>query len=142
MPCFPCRRPRWSISCRDIRLVASVFPPLSALQNHGRTGAGHRPAQIRTQLSILHLAASTLAVVIGVLALAVGPERTGVVHVTAQLAHVLDDHVHTVGVALTEMATRSIVRTTTTELDDATRDVLAALTFLAEAVVLKLQHSG
>src|SRR5262249_42283133 len=96
----------------------------------------------RTQLSILHLAASTFAVVIGVLALAVGPDRTGIVYIAAQLAHILDDHIHTVGVALAEMAPRGIVRTTAAELDDATRDVLAALPLLAEAVVLKLQHGG
>src|SRR5215813_5132843 len=135
MRCFLCRRPRWSTACRDIRLVASVFPPLPALHNHGRTGAGHGPAEIRTQLGILHLAASAFAVVIGVPALAVGPDRTGIVHVAAQLAHVLDDHVHAVGVALAEVAPRGVVRTPAAELDDATRDVLTALTLLTEAVV-------
>src|SRR5258705_4478767 len=123
--------------CRSSRRYA-----LPALHNHGRTGAGHRPAQIRTQLSILHLAASTLAVIIGVLALAVGSNGTGIVHVAAQLAHVLNDHIHAVGVALAEMAPRGIVRTASAELDDAARYILPAFPLLAEAVVLKLQHGG
>src|SRR5215470_10479462 len=94
---------------------------LPALHHHGRPSAGHRPAQIRTQLRILYLAASTFPVVIGVLAFAVGADRTGIVHVAAQLAHVLDDHIHTVGVALAEMATRGIVWPFSAKLDDATR---------------------
>ena len=44
-------------------------------------GAGIGPAQVRRHLAVLHLAAAALAVVVGVLALAVGPDRAGVVHV-------------------------------------------------------------
>src|SRR5882672_8116172 len=116
--------------------------PLPALHHHRRPCAGHRPAQIRTQLRILHLAAAPFPIVISMLARAVGSERTGIVYVAAQLAHVLNDHIHAVGVAFAEMPTRGIVRTTSAELDDATRDVLPTLPLLAEAVVLKLQHGG
>src|SRR5262245_54384809 len=128
--------PRYSPCSIDLSSRRYALP---ALHNHGRSGAGHRPAQIGTQLGALHLAASTFAVIIGVLALAVRSHRAGIVHVAAQLANVLDDHIHAVGVALAEMATRSIIRTTAAELDDAAGDVLSALSLLAEAVILKLQ---
>src|SRR4029079_18860488 len=47
-----------------------------------------------------------------------------------------------VGIALTEMAARCVVRPFPAEHDGAVRDVVATLPLLAEAVVLELQHGG
>ena len=91
---------------------------------------------------VLHLAAAALAVVVGVLALAVRPDRTGIVDVVAQLAHVLDHHVHAVRVALAQMAAAGVVRPLAAQPDGAVADVVAALALLAEAVILELQHGG
>ena len=59
-------------------------------------------------------------------------------HELTELADVLDHHGDAVGVALTEMATRCVVRSFSTEHDGTIRDIAAALALLAEAVVLEL----
>ena len=73
---------------------------------------------------------------------AIGPDRATIVRIVAELSDVLDNHGDAVGVALTEMATRGVVRPFSTEHDGAVRDVVAAVALLAEAVVLELQHGG
>src|SRR5262249_57917198 len=83
-------------------------------------------------------AALARGVVVAVLAL--GPAGAGVVGLAAELAHVLDDHRHAVGVALAQMAARGVVRPLAAELDDAARDVPSALALLAEPVLLELEH--
>ena len=92
--------------------------------------------------AVLDLPAAALAVVVGVLALAVGPDRTRIVDVVAQLAHVLDHHVEAVRVALAQMAAAGVVGPLAAEPDRAVAHVVAALALLAEAVVLELQHGG
>ena len=121
----------WSVSSPQPRRMTMAEPV-----------PGIGPAQVGGDLAVLHLAAAALAVVVGVLALAVGPDGAGVVDVVAQLAHVLDHHVHAVRVALAEMAAAGVVGPPAAELDGAVADVLAALALLAEAVVLELQHGG
>ena len=62
------------------------------------------PAEIGGDLDILHLTATTLAIIVGVLALAIRPDRTAIVRIVAELADVLDHHVHAVRIALAQMA--------------------------------------
>ena len=83
--------------------------------------AGIGPAEIGADLDIPDLAAAALAVVVGVLALAVGADRAGIVGVVAQLADVLDHHVHAVRVALAQMAAAGVVGPLAAELDRAAR---------------------
>ena len=90
----------------------------------------------------LHLAAAALAIVIGVLAFAVRPDRAGIVDVVAKLADVLDHHVHAVRVALAQMPAGGVVRPLAAQPRDAGGDIFAALALLAEAVILQLQHRG
>src|SRR6516164_1825730 len=73
---------------------------------------------------------------------AIRPDRATIVRIVAELSDVLDNHGDAVGVALTEMATRGVVRPFSTEHDGTVRDVVAAVALLAEAVVLELQHGG
>src|SRR5450755_3092293 len=76
------------------------------------------------------------------LAPAIGPDRTAIVRIVAELADVLDHHGNAVGVALAEMATGCVVRPFSTEHDGTVRDIVTALALLAEAVILELQHGG
>src|SRR5208282_1177582 len=86
------------------------------------------------------LATAAFLVIVGVLALAVGPDRTGIIGVVPQLPGVFDHHVHAVGIALAQMASASIVGPSAAKLDRAARHILAPLALLAEAVILELQH--
>ena len=90
----------------------------------------------------LHLPAAALAIIVGVLAFPVRTDRAGIVHVMAQLAHVLDHHVHAVGVPLAQMPARGVVRPPAAQPHGAVGDVVAAFALLAEPVILKLQHRG
>src|SRR6266851_6581319 len=114
----------------------------SRLVVHDEGGAGrrHRPAEIHGDPAVLDLAALARRVVVAVLAL--GPARAVVVGEPTELAHVLDDHAHAVGVALAEVAARCVVGPPAAELDGPARHVLAALALLAEAVLLELEHGG
>ena len=91
---------------------------------------------------VLHLATTTLAIIVGMLPPAIGPDRATIVRIVAELAHVLDHHGDAVGIAFAEMATRRVVRPFSTEHDGAVGDVVAALALPAEAVILELQHGG
>src|SRR3546814_20573562 len=82
------------------------------------------------------------AVIVCVLTSAVGTDGTVVVHVAAELADVLDHHVHAVGVTLAQMAAAGVVRPPAAEPHGAVRHVLPALALLAEAVILELAHGG
>src|SRR5262245_28746329 len=115
---------------------------LLVAHDHGRPGSRIGPAQIGRQLALLDLPAAAFAIVVGVAALAVGPDRTGIVDVVAQLAHVLDHHVLAVGLALAEMAAARIVGPTAAEANRAVADIGPAIALLAEAVILELQHGG
>src|ERR1043166_1409753 len=121
--------------CADI---ISLPPP----HHHGRSRAGHRPTEIGRSLGIFHLATATLAIIVGVLPPAVGPDRTTIIRIMAELTHVLDHHGDAVSIALGVMATRRVIRAFPAEHDGAVGDVVAALAFLAEAVILQLQHGG
>ena len=101
---------------------------------------GMAQPRLADDLAPLYLPAAALLVVVGVLALAVRPDRTAVVDVVAQLAHVLDHHVHAVRVALAQVPAAGVVGALAAEPDGAVADVLAAFALLAEAVVLELQH--
>src|SRR6185437_9888183 len=68
--------------------VADPRSNLAAPHHHRRSRAGHGPAEIGRQLGVPHLAATALAMVIGVLAPAIGPDRTAVVRIVAKLADV------------------------------------------------------
>src|SRR5512140_3631431 len=92
-----------------------IFSPPS--HDHGRSCAGHRPAEIGRDLGVFHLAAAALAIVVSMPAPAIGPDRTAIVGIVAELADVLDHHGDAVGVALTEMATRRVVGPFSTEHD-------------------------
>src|SRR4029450_3569941 len=94
------------------------------------TGRRHCPSQVHGDLGVFDLPALPRRVVVAVLAL--GGARAGVVDGAAKLAHVLDHHRHAVRVALAEVAARRVVRPLAAELDDAARDVGAALALLAE----------
>ncbi len=107
-----------------------------------RAGRRDRPAEVGGQLHIAHLAAAAFGVVVGMPPLAVRPDRAGVVDLAAQLAGVLDHHVHAVGIALAEVAAGGVVRPRAAELDDARGDVVAALARLAKAVRLELHQGG
>src|SRR5262245_47421735 len=109
--------------------------PSTPPHDHGRAGARHGPAEVGGHLARLHLPAAALLVVVGVLALAVGTNGTRVVDVVAQLAHVLDHHVHAVRVALAQMPAAGVVGPLAAEADGAVRHVMAAFALLAEAVV-------
>src|SRR4051794_4578720 len=74
--------------------------------------------------------------------LAVRSRGTGVVDVPAQLAHILDDHVHAVRVALAEMPAARVVRTLSAEAHDAASDVVPAFALRTETVLLELEHRG
>src|SRR5215469_17932933 len=78
--------------------------------HYRRSRAGHRPAEIGRYLGVPHLAATALAIIVGVLAPAVGPDRTAVVRIVAELADVLDHHGDAVSVTLAKMAARCVVR--------------------------------
>src|ERR1700759_383550 len=97
--------------------------PLAAAHHHRRSRAGHRPAEIGRHLGIPHLTATALTMIIGVLPLAIGPDRTTVVGIVAELADILDHHGDAVGVALAEMSARRVVRPLAAERDGAVRDV-------------------
>src|SRR5438045_8448173 len=103
--------------CADIMLLS---PP----HHHGRSGAGHRPAEIGGQLGVLHLAATALAIIVGMLPLAIGPDRTAVVGIVAELTHILDHHGDAMGIAFAEMAARGVVRPFAAEHDGAVGDVV------------------
>src|SRR5262245_19844740 len=121
-----------------IDIIPSSVPP----HDHGRAGAGHGPAEVGAHLATLHLAAAAFPIVVAVAALAIRSQGTGVVDVVAQLAHVLDHHVHAVRVALTQMPAAGVVRATTAEADAAVAHVLTAFALFAEAVVFELQQGG
>src|SRR6185295_13283972 len=113
----------------------SVLWPLAAPHDHGRARAGIGPAQVGRHLAVLDLAAAALAIVVGVLALAVRPDRAGIVGVVPELPHVLDHHVHAVRIALAEMAAAGVVGSPAAQPHGAVGDVVAALALLAEAVI-------
>src|SRR5215469_12651866 len=77
------------------------------VHDEGGAGRRHRPAEIHGDLCVLDLSALSRGVVVAVLALS--RAWAVVVHPAAELAHVLDDHAHAVGVALAEMAARGVV---------------------------------
>src|ERR1700722_4892588 len=120
------------------RVAISRPSPLTAPHDHGRSGHRIGPTQIGSHLDVAHLAAAALAIVESVLPLAVRPDGTRIIRVVAQLAHVLDHHVHTVRISPAQMAARGVLRPFSSQSGDARRDVLAALTLLAEAVILEL----
>src|SRR6476660_780168 len=113
-----------------------LLPRSTAPHDHGRASARHGPAEVGGHLAFLHLPAAALLVVVGVLALAVGTHGAAVVDIVAQLAHVLDHHIHAVRIALAQMHATGVVGALAAEADGAVRDVLAALALPAEAVVL------
>src|SRR5712692_10005813 len=98
-----------------------VLSPLfsAAPHDHRRPGRWVGPAEIGADLDIPDLAAAALLVIVGVPALAVRADRTGIIDVVAQLPGVLDDHVHAVGIALAEMAAAGVVGPLAAELDHA-----------------------
>src|SRR4029077_5370602 len=122
--------------------IRSSLSGLARLVTHdqGATGRGHGPAEVHRDLGVLDLTTMARRVVVGVHPF--GGARAVIVHGTAQLTHVLDHHRHAVGVALAEVAARSIIRALAAELDDPARDVGAAPAFLAEGVLLRLPHRG
>src|SRR5262245_11270134 len=115
-------------------------PSSSSPQNERAAGRRYRPAEIHRDLGVLHLAALARRVVVGVHAL--GGSWAVIVHGAAELAYVLDDHVHAVGVALAEVTTRGVVRALAAQPDDPAAHVVAPLALLAEAVLLELEHRG
>ena len=56
---------------------------LAAPHDHGRSGHRIGPAKVRRHLDVAHLPAASLAIIVGVLALAIRPDRTGIIHVMA-----------------------------------------------------------
>src|SRR3954469_11032545 len=96
-----------------------LLPHSTAPHDHGRAGARHGPAEVGGHLAGLHLAAAALLVVVGMLALAVGADRTAVVDIMAQLAHVLDHHVHAVRVTLAQVPAAGVVGPLAAEADGA-----------------------
>src|SRR6516164_2487934 len=113
--------------------IAIFFSVRSAApHDHRRGGRRVGPAKIGADLDVPDLTASAFAVIVGVLALAVGADRAGIIGVVTQLSGVLDDHVHAVGVALAEMSAAGIVGPPAAELDRTAADVLAALALFAE----------
>src|SRR6185503_19853270 len=119
-----------------------LLPHSTAPHDHGRAGARHGPAEVGGHLAFLHLPAAAFLVVVSVLALAVGTHGAAVVDIVAQLAHVLDHHIHAVRVALAQMPAAGVVGPLAAELDGAVADVVATLALLAEAVILELQQGG
>src|SRR3546814_2367980 len=86
-----------------------------------------RPAEIRRYVHVPDLTAAAVgAVIVCVLPSAVGTDGTVVVHVAAELADVLDHHVHAVGVTLAQMAAAGVVRPPAAEPHCAVRRVLPA----------------
>src|ERR1043166_9748945 len=116
------------------------MPPSPAPHHHGRSRAGHGPAEVGGDFDVLRLAAAALAIVISVAPLAVGADRARVVGIVAQLAHVLDHHVDAVGVALAQMATAGVVGASAAEPAAAVAHVIPTFALLAKTVVLELQH--
>src|SRR5262249_26499534 len=110
--------------------------------DHRRRGRRVGPAEIGADLDVLDLAAAAFLVVVGVLPFAVGADWAGIVGVVAELPRVLGHHVHAVGLALAQVTDRGVVWSLAAEVDRAVRDVLAAIAFFAETVILKLQHRG
>src|SRR5689334_20294801 len=108
--------------------------------DEGGPGRRHRPAEVHGDARVLHLPALAWRVVVGMFA--VLPARAVVVGLPAELTHVLDHHRDAVGVALAQVAAGGVVGALAAELDDAARDVLAALALLAEPKLLELQHGG
>ena len=60
----------------------------------------------------------------------------------AQLAHILDHHVHAVRVTFAQMPAGGVLRPLAAQPGDAGGDVFAALALLAEPVIFQLQHGG
>ena len=95
-------------------------PPLPVFRHdHRRPGARVSPTEIGGQFRAFHLAAATFGIVMGVLAFAVRPNGAEIVHLTAQLAGVFNDHAHAMRIAFAEMASRGIVGPRPAEIDDA-----------------------
>src|SRR5262249_48335816 len=111
--------------------------PSTAPHDHGRAGARHRPAEIGRDFDVLHLSAAAFAVVMGMPALAVCSDGTGVVRIMAELAHILDHHVDAVGIALAEVAAAGVVGPPSAQPNGAVADIVAALALFAEAVVFE-----
>src|SRR5437868_13691102 len=112
--------PRW------VAWIPGIVPSpcfSAAPHDHRRPRRWVGPAKIGADLDILDLAAAAFLVVVGVLALAVRPDRAGIVDVMAQLPGVLDDHVHAVRIALAQMAAAGVVRPLAAECDRAVADV-------------------
>src|SRR5712692_3000064 len=97
-------------------IVLSPFPS-AAPHDHRRAGRRVGPAEIGADLDIPDLAAAAFLVVVGMLPLAVGADRAGIVRVVAQLPGVFDHHVHAVRVALAQMPARRVVGPSAAELD-------------------------
>src|SRR5262249_17981580 len=116
---FPLLQERSSVarSSRELTSWGTMSGlPSSTSQNERASRGRHRPAEIHRDLRVLHLAALAGRVVIGVHA--VGGLWAVVVHGAAELAYVLDDHVHAVGVALAEVTAGGVVRALAAQLDD------------------------
>ncbi len=115
--------------------MCSAMPEIVAVDAWHRSVSLYQPLRMTIDDAVAGLAQPRLAltstsltwrqppslVVVGVLALAVGADRAGIVDVVAQLPHVLDHHVHAVGVALAQMAARGVVRPLAAERDRAVR---------------------
>ena len=65
-----------------------------------------------------------------------------VIHRAAQLAHILNDHIHPVRVALAQVAATEVVGPHAAQVDDAAGHIILALALFAPAVVLKLKQDG
>src|SRR5215831_1546084 len=91
--------------------------PVIALTPHDQGAARHRrrPAHVHGDLGVADLAAATGPVVVRVHALR--RVRAVVVDGAAELADVLDDHAHPVGVALAEVAAAGVVGPSPAQLD-------------------------
>src|SRR5207237_10300742 len=94
-------------SCPCFAIAASTLPAFA--HDHRRRGRRVSPTEIGADLDILDLPTAALAVIVGVLPLAVRADRAGIVDIVAQLPGVLDDHVHAMRVALAEMAAGGVV---------------------------------
>src|SRR3546814_3882762 len=95
-----------------------------------------RPAEIRRYVHVPDLTAAAVgAVIVCVLPSAVGTDGTVVVHVAAELADVLDHHVHAVGVTLAQMAAAGVVRPPAAERSEEHKSELQSLMRISYAVL-------
>src|ERR1700722_6477546 len=115
----------WTPACAGVtkeKFTCRTLPTLA--HDHRRRGGRVGPAEIGADLHVFDLAAAAFLVVEIVLSLAVWPHRAGIVDIVAQLAGILDHHVHAVGVALAEMTARSVIGPLAAEGDRAVRYIM------------------